>query len=217
MSVSSPLVSRSVRVGAVLIALGVIQFTAAMVVVQATYPGYSDLTNYISDLGNTTASPWHVVFNVSIIVLGLLAFVGILIAWSGFPRGATRVVGLGLLLVASIGAIGVGLFPENVDPTVHSLASLTVFGPGGVALVVLAAGMRRGTSWHWFREASAVLGLITIVSLLYYVPTDANATIWNAGLIERFIVAPILIWGFVAAVHLARLPRLAATGRPNSA
>lgn len=199
--------SRSIRAGAALIAGGVVQFSVAMAVVQADYPGYSDATNYISDLGNTATSPAHWVFNLSIIVLGVLAFVGILLAWEGFLPGGIRVVGLFLLLVASVGAIGVGGFPENVNPTVHGLASLTVFLPGGIALVLLGAGMRRGSDWHWLRVPSGILGLITLVSLAYYVPTQGPNTTFDPGLVERFIVFPILVWGFLAAVELAHLPR----------
>ena len=198
--------SRSVRVGAGLIAVGVVQFSAAMAVVQYGFPGYSDLTNYISDLGNSAISPWYWVFNVSIILLGVLAFCGILLAWSGFPPGGTRVVGLLLLLVASVSAIFVGIFPENVNINAHVAASFGVFAPGGIALVVLGSGLRPGTDWHWFRWVSITLGLITLVSLAYFAPTQTSNTTFDPGFIERLIVYPILIWGFLAALQLWRAP-----------
>lgn len=204
-STVGPFASRSVRWGAVLLGVGVVQFVAANAIVQTQYSGYSLLTNYISDLGNTATSPWHVVFNVSIAVLGLCAFVAVLLAWTGFPRGATRIVGLPLLLLASVAAILVGAFPENVNPPVHDLVSLLVFLPGGLALLILAIGMSPDTSWVGGRTYSAFLGAVTLVSLAYYVPTQASHTTWDPGLIERLIVAPILIWGFGVAVHLARL------------
>jgi hypothetical membrane protein len=197
--------SRWVRAGALLLGAGVVQFVVANAVVQTRYPGYSLLTNYISDLGNTATSPWHVVFNVSIALLGALSFVGLLLSWTAFPRGATRVVGLPLLLLASLAAILVGAVPENVNPTVHGLASLLVFLPGGLALLVLAVGMRPATSWAGGRPYSALLGLVTLVSLAYYVPTQGTNTTWDPGLIERLIVAPILIWGLGVAIHLLRL------------
>ena len=200
-------VGRSVRWGGALIALGMVQFAAAMAYVQSQYAGYSLLTNYISDLGNTSTSPAHLVFNVSIIVLGLFAFFGILLAWGGFPRGGTRVVGLFLLLVASLAAITVGLYPENVNSSVHDLASLMVFLPAGLALVLLSVGMRSMTLWDGFRGFSLILGLVVLLSLAYYAPTQSYNTTWDPGLVERLIVYPILLWGFVAGVHLVRLPR----------
>lgn len=200
-------VPRTVPAGAAMIALGVVQFAVAMAVVQYEYPGYSDVANYISDLGNTATSPWHVVFNVSIILLGLLAFAGVLLTWEGFPSGGSRVIGLPLVLIASVAAILVGVFPENVNPPVHDLVSLLVFAPGGLALVLLAGGMHARTSWHWLRAPSAALGLVTLVSLAYYVPTQANNSTWGPGLVERFIVVPILVWGVLAALQLLRRAR----------
>ncbi len=207
------LVGRSVRWGGVLIAVGVVQFAAAMAWVQTGYAGYSLLTNYISDLGNTSTSPLHNVFNVSIILLGVLAFLGILLGWGGFPRGAARVGGLFLLLIASIAAILVGVFPENVNPPVHDLVSLLVFLPGGLALVVLSTAMRAGTRWSSLRGASLGLGLVTLVSLAYYVPTQSLNNTFDPGLIERLIVFPILIWGFAAGLLLIGLPRFSPTVR----
>jgi hypothetical membrane protein len=214
---ASVLVGRSVRWGGVLIGVGVVQFVVAMAWVQSRYGGYSLLTNYISDLGNTSTSPLPAVFNDSIILLGLFAFLGILLAWGGFPRGGTRVVGLFFFLIASVSAILVGLFPENVNPNVHDTVSLMVFLPGGLALVLLAVGMREGTHWSSYRLFSAVLGFVTLVSLAYFAPTQLYNTTWDPGLIERLIVAPILIWGFVVGVHLARLPRFSPAGRATTA
>jgi hypothetical membrane protein len=198
--------SRSQRVGAVLIGVGTLQFIVAMGVAQAGYPGYSLLTNYISDLGNTATSPLNVVFNVSIRALGILALVGIFLLWAAFPRSALRPVGLILLLVASVAAILVGLFPENVNPTVHGLASLGVFLPGGLGLALLSVGMRPATWWSSLRWPSLVLGLVTLISLAYYVPTQANNTTFDPGLIERLIVFPILVWALAVFALVLRQP-----------
>jgi hypothetical membrane protein len=204
--------SRAERAGAVLIGVGTLQFVVAMGVVQSRYGGYSLLANYISDLGNTATSPLHDVFNASIILLGLLAFVGLLLLWSAFPRSAIRPVGLVLLLVASVAAILVGVFPENVNPPVHDFVSLMVFLPGGLAIALLSVSMRSTTWWANLREGSLVLGLVTLVSLAYYVPTQSNSSTFDPGLIERLIVFPILVWSLAVSVLVlrqARRPRLA--------
>jgi len=208
-------VGRSVRWGGLLIALGAIQFAVANAWVQSRYGGYSLLTNYISDLGNTSTSPLPSVFNVSIIVLGVFAFFGILLAWGGFPRGGPRVVGLFLLLIASIAAVLVGLYPENVNGTVHDTASLLVFLPAGLALVIVSNGMKPGTMWYGYRAFTLLLGLVILFSLAYYAPTQAYSTTWDPGLIERLIVYPILLWAVVVGIHLARLPRFSGSGSPT--
>jgi hypothetical membrane protein len=205
-SVVRPFVARSVRAGAAMIGIGAVQFVAVNIVIQLRWPGYSLLTNYISDLGNTAISPLPWLFNASIVLFGLCAFVGILAAWGGFPAGAARLFGLGLLLIASLAAIAVGLFPENVNPPVHGLASLVVFGAGGLGLVVLGTGMRPGTAWAGFRGLSIALGAITLVALAYYAPTQIANTTFDPGLVERIIVAPIILWAVVTALHLGRFP-----------
>ena len=199
--------SRAERLAAILIAVGTIQFIVAMGVVQVAYPGYSLLNNYISDLGNTTASPWHVVANVSVMVLGILAFIGLLLLWGAFPAGPTRPIGLGLLLVASVSAILVGLYPENVNPAAHDTFSLLVFLPGGVALATLSFGMRTDSAWAKLRWPSLALGLINLAALAYYVPTQANNSTVFPGLVERLIVFPILIWALAVAALVLLLPR----------
>jgi len=214
--VATKLVSRSALWGGILFAFGVVQFVVAMAVVQTQYAGYSLLTNYISDLGNTATSPWHVVFNLSLITLGVTAFLGILLGWSGFPRGGPRVVGLVLLLFASVSAVVVGSFPENVNPAIHDTFSLLIFLPGGLGLAVVSFGMKQGTHWFGYRAFSLLLGLVTLASLAYYAPTQVTNTTFDPGLFERLIVAPFLIWGFVAGIHLTRLPRFSPTTRPTA-
>ena len=210
-------VARSVRWGGLLIAVGAVQFAVANAWVQSQYAGYSLLTNYISDLGNTSTSPLHIVFNISIILLGILAFLGILLAWGGFPRGGPRVVGLFLLLIASVAAVLIGLYPENVNATVHDTASLMVFLPAGLALVVLSSGMRTGTMWYGYRAFTLILGLVVLLSLAYYAPTQTFSTTWDPGLIERLIVYPILLWAVVVGIHLAQMPRFSPSSRPEPA
>jgi len=105
-----------------------------------------------------------------------------------------------------------------VNPPVHDLVSLLVFLPGGLAFLILAVGMGTDTSWAGGRGYSTPVGAVTLVSLAYYVPTQGSNTTWDPGLVERLIVAPILIWGFGVAVHLGRArtrPGLA-PGAPSS-
>ena len=125
-------------------------------------------------------------------------------------------MGLFLLMVASVAAIMVGFFPENVNAPVHDVVSFMVFLPGGLALVILSSGMRQNTFWDGFRAFSLLLGLVTLASLAYFAPTQAYSTTWDPGLIERLIVYPILLWGFVAAIHLARLPRFSPSSSTGS-
>ena len=221
-----PLVHRSVRHGAILWIIGVVEFIVGMAVTQAGYTGtsYSLLHNYISDLGAAhcglyhsdlyVCSPWHDVFNVSIVVMGLLLIVGTLLIRTAFPARSTRTVGLALLILAGVGSIGVGLSPEDVNLAVHTASAAIAFVLGNVALVVLGIAMFRDTRWDGFRAYTIFSGLVGLIAfVLFYVK------VWGplgVGGMERLIVAPLLLWALVVSIHLVRIPTYAPPGIPGA-
>ena len=232
-----PLVHRSVHHGAIVLIVGAVQFVVAMAITQIGYgatfdwgSSYSLRFNYISDLGATqcgsfhtgalgsgshyACSPWHLVFNVSIIVLGLLLILAVLLLRTAFPARRTRAVGLGLLAVAGIGSIGVGLSPENVNITVHSLSALLAFLGGGLALIVLGFAMFRDTRWEGFRAYSVLSGLVSLVALVLFISKVYVGL--GVGGMERLIVAPVVLWSIVVGIHLARIPTFAPSTLPKS-
>jgi hypothetical membrane protein len=227
-----PLVHRSVHHGAIAWLVATLQFLVAMIVAQLAWknPTYSLTQNVISDLGNTSCgtfashdvcSPLHVVFNISVIVFGLLILLGILLLPTAFPARASRTIGLGLLSISAIGAILVGVFPENTIGALHSLGVLLAFAGGGVGLLVLSGAMLRDTRWDGFRTYTGVSALVTLISLILFVEGSWHwGGLWanlGQGGIERLIVAPILLWILVVSTHLVRIPTFAPPGvRPSA-
>jgi hypothetical membrane protein len=226
-----PLVHRSVHHGAILWLAATIQFLVAMIAAQLawTNPSYSLARNPISDLGNTSCgifssrdvcSPLHLVFNVSIVLFGVLVLLGILLLPTAFPARASRSIGLGLMGVAAIGSILVGTFPENTIGALHSLGALLAFVGSGFALIFLSGAMLRDTRWDGFRTYTGVSGLVTLIAFILYAAGSWNwgglwATLGEGG-IERIIVAPLILWLLVASAHLARIPTFASPGlRPS--
>jgi len=233
-----PLVHRSVHHAAIALIAGAIEFIVGMAITQIGYgatfdwgSSYSLSHNYISDLGATqcgwfhtgslgsgnayACSPWHLVFNISIVVMGLLIILAVALLRTAFPARRSRTIGLGLLAVAGVGAIGVGLFPENVNITAHSLSALLAFLASGLSLVVLGFAMFRDTRWDGFRAYSILSGLVTIVALVLFISKVYVGL--GVGGMERLIVAPVLLWAIVVGVHLARIPTFAPSGLPKSA
>lgn len=218
-----PLVHRSVRHGAILLILGSVQFVVGMAVTQIGYgSSYSLTQNVISDLGavncgffggssalpgHYACSPWHDVFNISTVLLGILLGLATLLIRSAFPARRTRTIGLGLLLVAAIGAIGVGLSPEDVNITIHSVSAFLAFAGSGFALVVLGIAMFRDTRWDGFRAYTFLSGLVVLVALILF--GTKNYLVLGVGGMERLVVAPVLLWAVVVGIHLARIPTFA--------
>jgi len=224
-----PLVHRSVHHGALLLILASVEFLVAMIVTQIGYgSSYSLSKNYISDLGavncgvfggtgsfggHYACSPWHDVFNVGIIVMGILIVLAVLLIRTGFRPRKSRRIGLVLLALAGLGSIGVGLSPEDVNITIHSLSALLAFAGGGLALIVLGFAMFRDTRWDGFRTFTMVSGLVDLIALVLFL----NGTYSGLGVggMERLIVAPVLLWSLVAGIHLVRIPTYAPTAVPT--
>ena len=142
-----PLVHRSVHHGAAVWVAAVVQFVLAMVVVQIMFtPSYSLSANVISDLGNTgcgnwptstshqVCSPWH----------ERLQHLYHRLRPPHHPRRRPRKERLpeppelvhrpGGLALGGIGAIGVGIFPENVHLGFHVIFAAIAFVIGNLAL-----------------------------------------------------------------------------------
>lgn len=200
-----PLVHRIVRPGGVALLLGSLAFIVGMAVAQSRYSGYSLLTNHISDLGGPD-SPWAWVYNGSVLALGILTVLAALLIRSAFPTRRTARLGLFLLAVAGIGAFLTGIFPEQSTwpfVGIHTLSAAIAFAASGLALLVLSVGMLRDTRWDGYRFYTFLSGVITLVALgLYSASLDFGL---RAGGMERLIVAPVLLWGIVAGIHLLRL------------
>ena len=211
---ANPMVHRSVRTGALILIFGAVQFIAAMIVVQTRYAGYSLSQNYISDLGGAN-SPWALVFDGSVILLGVCAILGVLLVWSAFEPGRARGVGLTFVIIAGIGAIGVGVFPETtpvLNGGMHDIVSAIAFVGGGIGLSVVSFAMSPGPHWRLSRPFSLACGVVTLAAIvLFYIGASYSVAFLGIGPggMERLIVAPILLWAIVEGAHLYRLPRLA--------
>lgn len=218
-----PRVHRSVHHGAILLVAGICLFLLGMAVAQVGYgSSYSITNNAISDLGaihcDTVASqgafggryvcsPWNLAFNASIVIMGAFTIVATFLLRTAFPARRSRTVGLILLALAGAGSIGIGVFPEDYNLTAHVGSALLAFVAAAFALMVLGFAMFRDTRWSGFRAYSGLSGLVSFVALLLFV--TKNDFVLGAGGMERLILAPVLLWGIIVGVHLARIPTFA--------
>ena len=203
---SQETLDRAPRFGAILW-ISAVQFFVAQAVVQSAWETPFSLSeNFISDLGNTecgpssgiyVCSPWHVWMNISFVVLGLQILAGPLIR-ARFPAGVLRTVGLGLLAVAGVGVILVGLFPENVEATMHRVGAAANFLAGNLGMCVLGialwrAGRRRGLGAYSF--ASGAVGLLAT----WLFVSDVYLGLGIGGM-ERVAAYPLTVWLIVTGI-----------------
>ena len=191
------------------ISLGAVQFFIAQAIVQSgwTTP-FSLAQNFISDLGNTACapyppesggyvcSPWHSWMNASFIVVGLTIIAGPLLMRSAFRPGPWQVLGIILLAMAGPGVILVGLFPENINGTLHRLGAGSNFVLGNLGIGTVGTGLLLVRRWRplaLFSLASGLVGLAATAMLVSGVTAPGGI-----GTVERFAAYPIPLWLMVA-------------------
>jgi len=149
-------------------------------------PGYDFHGAAISDLGviDSTAT----LFNGLLVACGVLNAVG---GWLFF-QSHRRVGVLAAYAVASVGAIGVGVFPLSTG-ALHSLFALVAFlafNLEALATATIVAGP--------LRAVSIAAGLIGLAALAAMIVGDAgNAAAFGAighGGTERLIAYPAMLW-----------------------
>ncbi len=172
--------SRATGLAGILIFVGAAQFMLSLLVAEAIRPSYSVSTNYISDLGVGVSAP---IFNGSIIVLGIL----LVLAAYLLIRGVDSKLFPLFLLLAGVGAAGVGIFPETTG-TPHLLFSLIAFLFAGISAIY----GYRFTTGSLFSYFCIVLGVLSLIALVLYSTGHYGAL--HRGGMERMIVYPVILW-----------------------
>ena len=208
MSAETPLVRRAVRTGGIFLAAAAVQFVVAALLVESHYPNFGLWTTSLTSLGSST-SPWAIVFNASLVVFGVLAIVGLLFAWSAFDEHRSRVAGLLLLIVASVGVACVGAFgalASHLPSNAVTAASYVAVGAAGVGFLVVAFAMHRHERWRISRAYTFATGLAVLVGAALYAVHPFGI---SPGVAERVAVGIGLLWGIVEGLHIALLHRFA--------
>jgi len=168
-----------VKVAGLLMLIGIGQFLLLMQVTQYLYPGYSVSENYISDLG---VGPSAAIFNGSIIILGVLGMIAVVLL---YKSGIDKVFSA-LLFLASMGAAGVGLFPENMG-ILHTIPSFITFFFAGISSLYSYRVDEEYSRYIW-----PILGIISLLALALF--ASKNYLGLGKGGMERLIVYPVFIW-----------------------
>jgi hypothetical membrane protein len=178
-----------------LILVGGSQFVLGMLVAEALYPGYSISQNYISDLG---VGPSAIIFNSSVFLLGLMVVVSAYFVHGSFR---SRLV-TGLLVLAGLGAMGVGVFSEN-SPDMHKIVSGIAFIFGGLLPIAAYRLVRRPFSYLSVAVGVLSLSAMVLLSAQYSLGLGEQYYLGlGPGGMERMIAYPILLWEVAFGGHL---------------
>ena len=167
-------------------------------------PRYSWRLNAISDLGarhcgrfdgRYVCSPAHEAMNVSLIVLGLGMALGSVLFLQELGHGR---IGFLLMAVAGLGAMLVGLFPEDTVYWAHITGADLAFLLGNVALI--AFGFSRGFP-RWLRWYAAGSGVVALAAL--YLFLAHHRFFLGLGGMERVVAYPQTIYLIVFGAYMS--------------
>jgi len=191
----------------------ILYFIAQIFVGWIWKPPYSLWTNTISDLGNTACrayggsyvcSPRHDWMNAAFIFVGAVMAGGSLLVYQEFnhrregsaerpwSRGEiATLLGFVALAVGGLGAILVGLFPENVNGAMHATGAALAIGVGDLGMVML--GISLGSQLPpRLRRFMIGWGTVSLVAGLMFV-FHRHFGLGTGGL-ERIAAYPETIW-----------------------
>ena len=215
-----------VRLGAISWILAA-QFFVAQVVVAGAWPGTFDLTErYISDLGNTVCgpypadsttivcSPWHTWMNASFILLGITMGAGALLTRYAFRPTGMAITARVFFVLAGAGVALVGLFPENVNMTLHEAGAGVNFVLGNAALVLFGLTLHPHLSRarRWLGVAAGCVGLAGTALFVSGVYLGLGA-----GGMERVAAYPMPLWQIAMGLMLLRHRPPESTAPPRAA
>jgi hypothetical membrane protein len=184
---------------------GGVQFAIGLTLAEIVYDGYSMSRNFISNLGNwglLQAATSAYLFNGSIILLGASILVT---AWFLFRSIVDRIFPV-VIVLAGIGAIGVGVFSEvDVDEPpfrlqiIHTVFSFIAFFFSAVSALFAFRIVRAP-----FNYLSVVLGVVSLVALGFF--ATGNYAGLGVGGMERMVVWPVLTWAIGFGGYLLSMP-----------
>ena len=168
--------------------VGGIQWFLGMLAAESWYDGYSSRIDYVSDLGT---GPTALIYNLSVFVLGALMVVGAFFLYKSSERRLLPI----LITISGIGAMGVGVFPGNMQP-MHSIGTLLAIMFGAFSAMASFQHQNRPMS-----IISVVLGTMSLVLSIVFIPylgLPTGSTVTYLGMakgsLERWAINPILAW-----------------------
>jgi hypothetical membrane protein len=175
-----------------------LQWFFCVLIAEGSHPGfilptgewmpYSTQIHYVSELGVGSTA---LLFNLSTIVLGLAIICASVLKY--LARKGRLLAGC--LVLAGIGAVGVGVFSTEVQPT-HGIFQALALGFG--ALAAIFSFRRREAPLSY---VSVLLGLVSLGCTIAFFPylglgVDDMSTFigLGKGAMERLVIYPIILW-----------------------
>ncbi len=189
-------------------------FLIQIIVAWVFIPGYSLVSNSISDLGETSCggygspamcSPrWWLMDYVGFLLLGLIMVIGSALLYHEFTERDPRerraaMFGFGLMALGGLGSILVGFFPENENRTMHIIGAFLAIAVGNVAILVLGSVLTLPES---MRRSMLTFSSLALAALLCFASHRFFGI--GRGTMERIAAYPVTIWLITFGLYIWR-------------
>lgn len=171
-------------------------------------PEYSWAENTISDLGatacgfiagRTVCSPDHVYMNISLVMLGVTMALGSAFIYEGFIRRSFwTALGFTFLVMAGIGTVMVGLFPENEYPLTHAIGAALPFLIGNFGLLILGLSLEVP---RFLRAFTIFCGIVSLEALAFLAAKQYLGI--GIGGMERLVSYPQTTWFIIFGIYVS--------------
>ena len=183
----------------VLFSVGGLQWFFSIILSEGFHPGYiigatnewrpySTQIQFVSSLGHGSTA---LLFNSSLLLFGLAIVAG---AYLYQKQGKSRLLGI-FLAIAGVGAMGVAVFPETIQPA-HGIFQSLAFIFGGLSAVISYRIQKLPLS-----AISLFLGCFSLVAIVVFFPYlglglhDTSMFLGlGKGALERLVIYSMLMW-----------------------
>lgn len=188
--------------------VGYILLAGMIIVGGAAWPGYSHISQFISELGSTGAPHARLVNLGGFLPIGILLTLFPVLSAFLAPRSGLRVAGFLLLALFAVGYLAAAFFPcdagcrpatPSFSQMMHNLAGLGSYLGAPIGLVVLGVAARRWPGATWLSPLAFVCAAVAFVAFVVMLGEPPIG-----GLVQRVLEASVAVWSLAFAFTLRR-------------
>lgn len=187
--------------------IGPIFYTIVLITLGLLRPGYSHITQSMSELGEVGGPNAIVMNTIGFPLLGLLLIAFAIGLHRGISEGKGSILGPSLVMLSGVGLIGSGIFPCDqgcVDVTIiskiHSISATIAAFAMIFAAFAISYRVRNDHLWEDYHLYSLLTGVVTAIVASAYMVFEP----W-LGVFQRLSMSVSLLWIEVMAIQLLRL------------
>ena len=194
--------------------VGPLLFTLTTVICASLRPGYSHISQFISELGATGSPNAYLMNFAGFIPAGLMvALLGLSLILN-LPKKFLPLTGSVLITVFGICMIVVGIFSNDfpyseeagsLSNRIHDQVSLLMFLSVIIGILILGISFRKLPSWRRLWLYSVLSSLVSLGLLIALINSIQSLT--YTGMWQRLYLLSLFLWMGIVGLHIFNAPR----------